>query len=107
MNPIWKNMPDFSTELFISATSASDNAGGFSQKVGFLLMAAAITCSRWMWVGVTMTIASTVLSSIIASGSVYDLGTSNSSAISLARLPIGSATATSLVSGIRPDKSRA
>ena len=38
MNPIWKNMPDFSIAVFISATSASDSAGGFSQKVGFLLL---------------------------------------------------------------------
>ena len=70
MNPIWKNMPDFSIAAFISATSASDSAGGFSQNVGFLRAAAAITCSRWMCVGVTMTIASTLWSSISASGSV-------------------------------------
>ena len=28
MNPIWKNIPELSTAVFISATSASDSAGG-------------------------------------------------------------------------------
>jgi hypothetical protein len=54
----------------ISATSVSDSAGGFSQNVGFLRAAAAMTCSRCTCVGVTITIASTSLSSINASGSV-------------------------------------
>jgi hypothetical protein len=69
MNPICRNIPDFETASCISATSSSDSAGGFSQNVGFFRLAAAITSSRCVCVGLTMTIASTAGSSISASGS--------------------------------------
>ena len=69
MNPICRNIPDFATAACIAATSVSDSAGGFSQNVGFFRAAAAITSSRCVCVGLTITIASTAGSSIIASGS--------------------------------------
>ena len=63
-------MPEPDTALCISATSSSDSAGGFSQNVGFFRLAAAMTSSRCVCVGLTMTRASTAGSSISASGSV-------------------------------------
>jgi len=59
MNPIWKNMPEAAIAVCIAATSSSASAGGFSQNVGLRRPAAAITSSRCVCVGVTITIAST------------------------------------------------
>jgi len=70
MNPIWKNMPEAVMACRISSAASIAIDGGFSQNVGFFRAAAAITSSRCVSVGLTMTSASTAGSSINASGSV-------------------------------------
>ena len=59
MNPIWKNTPGRATAAFMRSVSARVRAGGFSQKVGLPLAAAATVRSAWVWVGLAMTTAST------------------------------------------------
>ena len=62
MNPIWKKTPVRRSASAMSPASASDSAGGFSQKVGFWASSPAITSERCVCVGLTMTTASTAAS---------------------------------------------
>ena len=107
MKPIWKKTPDFSTACFISRVSARVSAGGFSQKMGRPRFAAATTWPRWVWVGPTITNASTPGASSSCSGSANTAVTSCSAATSARTLGSGSAIATRRVSGIREARSRA
>jgi hypothetical protein len=70
MRPIWKKMPLRSTTSFMARVSPRESAGGFSQNVGRFRSAAATTMSRWVWVGLAITTASTCGSSSSLSGSV-------------------------------------
>jgi hypothetical protein len=69
MNPIWKKTPVRATSFSMAAVSGRVRAGGFSQNVGLPAWSDAMAMGRWVWVGLTMTTASTSPSCRSASGS--------------------------------------